>query len=146
MDDSDHRWGDAADQHEVGAVVQEWTLRAHPEDIRTARRLVVNAITDLALEVVETVELLISELATNCVLHAETEFTVRLSRTHDSLRIEVSDQGCGELEVLVPESTDPHGRGLQIVAALSEAWGVKPSGVGKTVWFALSTTPNGHRS
>jgi hypothetical protein len=42
--------------------------------------------------------------------------------------------------MVLPSAVDPHGRGLCIVDALADAWGVEPDPVqGKTVWFELGT-------
>jgi hypothetical protein len=40
---------------------------------------------------------------------------------------------------LRPDETDEHGRGLQIVAALSTRWGTRPTEHGKAVWCVLNT-------
>jgi len=39
-----------------------------------------------------------------------------------------------------PDSEDEHGRGLQIVAALSERWGTRPTDRGKAVWCVLASS------
>ncbi|BAU86045.1 hypothetical protein SLA_5163 [Streptomyces laurentii] len=55
------------------------------------------------------------------------------------LRLEVSDAGDGCPEIQRPAAEDTHGRGLQIVDALTHNWGVspRPGGIGKTVWADL---------
>ena len=57
----------------------------------------------------------------------------------DWLRIAVTDVGGGEPELQSPSSSDPHGRGLQIVKELSDEWGMidNEDDSGKTVWFAV---------
>jgi hypothetical protein len=76
----------------------------------------------------------LSELATNAVMHARTEFTVVLTSAHELLRIEVHD-----LDPRLPHQrhygmSATTGRGLALVATLSHAWGVHGSSTGKVVW------------
>ena len=86
--------------------------------------------------------LVISELATNAVLHAETPFTVILTRRNGTVTIAVQDLS----PVLMPVGSPtpdhpprPSGRGLEIVQALSSAWGVIQDGHGKSVWASFPT-------
>ncbi len=88
---------------------------------------------------VEAVAIAVSELATNCVLHARTDFTVEVNRTGDRVRIEVTDTGQGVPAVRSPDSTESSGRGLVLVRELSEEWGIDSTEgrPGTSVWFAL---------
>lgn len=112
-------------------------------------------------DLVPDVELVLSELVTNAVLHARTDIEVALSRVPEGVRIEVADGSNAGLvpHVLVPppppgiladdadfelveellfaESTT--GRGLQLVESLSVAWGraVRPDEPGKVVWAVV---------
>ena len=79
----------------------------------------------------------VSELATNCTLHARSDFAVRLSVEGESLRVEATDGVVGGLHARQYSSTATTGRGLRIVASLSSAWGVVPTDDGKTVWALL---------
>jgi anti-sigma regulatory factor (Ser/Thr protein kinase) len=91
-------------------------------------------------EQLEIIELLVSELATNCIRHARADFQVAIHRTAAEIRVEVTDHTAGEPVVRSPGPEDPTGRGLQIVQMLSRAWGVEHKDkVGKTVWFTLAT-------
>ncbi|MEV5613533.1 ATP-binding protein [Streptomyces sp. NPDC052225] len=84
--------------------------------------------------------LLVSELVTNAIRHGparEREFEVAVTVLADgSCFIEVSDESGAHPEPRRPQSPyDEHGRGLYIVEALAEAWGVWHRGrYGKTVW------------
>ncbi len=82
---------------------------------------------------------MMSELATNAIVHAATGFEVSIDRSADWLRIAVTDVGGGEPELQSPSSSDPHGRGLQIVKELSDEWGMidNEDHSGKTVWCAV---------
>jgi hypothetical protein len=61
------------------------------------------------------------------------------------IRVEASDGDRGQPVLKSPTPLDTSGRGLRIVEAMSESWGITPSSNGKTVWFeltgALSHTP-----
>jgi anti-sigma regulatory factor (Ser/Thr protein kinase) len=79
-----------------------------------------------------------SELATNAVQHgapAGRDFLVRVAVHDELLRIEVHDSGDGAPQLRQARSTDVSGRGLLLVAALADEWGVAPrSGPRKVVW------------
>ena len=84
---------------------------------------------------VDDIELVVSELATNAMVHACTSFTVILCAFEESVRLEVSDGSPLEPAVVAARSLDTNGRGVAIVQALSRDWGVlsRASG-GKSVW------------
>ncbi len=52
--------------------------------------------------------------------------------------MEVSDAGRGRPTLRSPTVLEPSGRGLRIVQALSQAWGVVPGEDGTRVWFTLA--------
>ena len=116
---------------------------ATPAAVSEARTYVADALDGSAPEVVETVSLLVSELATNSVRHAAAGFTLDIQRRPDRIRVAVSDSGPGNPQVRSPEPVEPSGRGLLIVEALSEDWGYEPTadGAGKTVWFEVAVVP-----
>ena len=89
----------------------------------------------------ETIQLMVSELATNCILHTESGFDLTIVRDSARIRVEATDRGAGEPRKRSPKPTDATGRGLQIVDMLSTDWGYhrSPDG-GKTVWFTLDIT------
>jgi hypothetical protein len=70
------------------------------------------------------------------VLHAATSFTVTVTCT-DYIRIDVTDSGPGSAQPRAPDNRHAHGRGLSIVEALADEWGVlpTPTAPGKTVWL-----------
>jgi anti-sigma regulatory factor (Ser/Thr protein kinase) len=87
----------------------------------------------------ETAILLTSELVSNALLHARTEVDLLLIMAASGVRVEVHD--CG---VHRPPDTPPPapleattGRGLMMVDALAQSWGVDGTVEGKTVWFEL---------
>ncbi|MEU6573618.1 ATP-binding protein [Streptomyces sp. NPDC046805] len=80
----------------------------------------------------------LSELATNAVVHAGASaghFDVEVGFLDGCLRIEVRDLSRQTPTRKSPDADDPTGRGLLIVDALSDGWGVEPCvRGGKTVW------------
>jgi anti-sigma regulatory factor (Ser/Thr protein kinase) len=80
----------------------------------------------------------VSELASNAVDHTSDGFEVALSDGDGTIRVAVTD--CEEREPTV-QPIDPaaeRGRGLIIVEAVANRWGVEAvRGRGKTVWFEL---------
>jgi anti-sigma regulatory factor (Ser/Thr protein kinase) len=88
--------------------------------------------------------LLVSELATNAVVHtASTRILLGLALSPDGrLRIEVHDDHGVRCDAPdAPDHQEESGRGLLIVRALAESWGVRPSATtdGKVVWATLRT-------
>jgi anti-sigma regulatory factor (Ser/Thr protein kinase) len=80
----------------------------------------------------------VSELATNAVLHAGTPFVVRVGYDDARIRISVTDLRPLARATMRRFSTEATtGRGLRMVANLSESWGVERSRGAKTVWCEL---------
>jgi anti-sigma regulatory factor (Ser/Thr protein kinase) len=114
--------------------------------VRDARRVAVEQ-GGVDGQVADDLALLVSELAANAVLHAQTAFTLGVSRVGDVLRVEVGDTG-PSMPRLEHRSIDaPTGRGLRLVDALAARWGITPGreGQGKTVWFELDLGSVGAR-
>ncbi len=88
------------------------------------------------------VALLVSELATNALLHGAIRgrlFRVHLTLTEFVLRVAVSDPRGERLPCLRQlDGDDCYGRGLLIVAQLADRWGVEPRTVGKSVFAEIS--------
>ncbi len=84
--------------------------------------------------------MVISELVTNAVLHTGGgRIVCRLVPRPPGLRLEVRDQG-GTYGTPIRSFAGPEdecGRGLGLVAALSDAWGAEPSGAGFAVWATI---------
>lgn len=116
---------------------------AQPASVTAARRFVTDAVLAAdATELLDDARLLVSELATNAVMHARTEFTVTVHVGPGSIHVEVQD---GDEHFPVPGAAVPvpgdlggeHGRGLQLLAAAATDWGCRPLNHGKAVWFRL---------
>ncbi|MET7285530.1 ATP-binding protein [Streptomyces sp. NPDC005573] len=88
----------------------------------------------------ETAELLTSELVTNALVHTDREAVLTAVLSPGGLRVEVRDFVARRPRLCAPDAGDgTHGRGLVLVQSLADAWGVRPHGVGKSVWFELGT-------
>jgi anti-sigma regulatory factor (Ser/Thr protein kinase) len=79
-----------------------------------------------------------SELVTNAVLHARTELTLTLELRRDRVRISVSDHSQAPASLRHYRADALTGRGLGVVAALSDNWGISAAADGKVVWAELA--------
>lgn len=118
-------------------------LSADRASAREARRTVGDTLASWGWEdVVDDAVLLVSELVTNAVLHANSSIALVILGTEGRLRIEVHDGGAGSPALRHFSPTAGTGRGLQLVGMLSTAWGVEPrADGGKAVWFELDRAP-----
>jgi anti-sigma regulatory factor (Ser/Thr protein kinase) len=115
------------------------TLPSTPDSVPRARRFVREAVAAAgAPAAADDAETLVSELATNAVLHARTDYTIEVLRRDELVRIRVLDRS-GVLprqRRYGPESTT--GRGIRLIASIAAHWGVDPDDdAGKAVWFEL---------
>jgi anti-sigma regulatory factor (Ser/Thr protein kinase) len=85
----------------------------------------------------DSVELMVSELVTNAIVHARSDARLVARQNGPTLRIEVEDWGDGAPVLREPGPECPSGRGLRFVDALSDAWGATATANGKCVWFEL---------
>jgi anti-sigma regulatory factor (Ser/Thr protein kinase) len=108
-------------------------------EVSACRRFVRSSLEDWG-DAGSDVVLLASELATNAVVHARSRFLVVVDRCDDCVRVEVSDDDTRPLAVPEVDQDSFSGRGLAMVVALADAWGVdhRPQ-EGKTVWFEVAT-------
>ncbi|MEW1905659.1 MULTISPECIES: ATP-binding protein [unclassified Streptomyces] len=84
-------------------------------------------------------ELLTSELVTNALVHTDHGAVVTATVVPEQLRVEVRDFVPGLTAPEAPPADDrTNGRGLVLVQALADSWGVEDRGVGKVVWFELN--------
>lgn len=120
---------------------------ARPTSVSKSRRFVEEVTADLAPEFREAIVLMVSELATNALVHATSGFEVRIERDATAVRTTVTDSGEGSPSLSNPDNTDPHGRGLLVVQELSDEWGttVDPDTPGKSIWFSLDVRGEGKR-
>ena len=91
-------------------------------------------------------ELPLSELVTNAVMHARTAIEVAVCVRDQTLRCEVRD-GVTELPASATHDVEAAtGRGLALVAAMVNRWGIAQHGGGKVVWFELDRAADGRGS
>lgn len=106
---------------------------------REARRFACEILRTWGLEeAMDAANLIVSELGTNAVLHAGSDFEVALTRSAGGLRISVSDSSTTVPVALPPSVSSATGRGLGIVASYARDWGIEASPAGKTVWAELA--------
>jgi serine phosphatase RsbU (regulator of sigma subunit)/anti-sigma regulatory factor (Ser/Thr protein kinase) len=117
--------------------VGDWTLPREPRSVGRAREYARGQLLSWDLEpLVDTTELLVSELVTNALRYGEGEIRLRLLLDR-TLVCEVWDSGLVQPRRRRARDTDEGGRGLQLVGLLSAAWGSRRTPRGKTVWFEL---------
>ncbi|MFC8664146.1 ATP-binding protein [Streptomyces sp. NPDC057199] len=121
-----------------------------PRGARLARRLTSHRLNEWGHPYTsatnETVTLITAELTANAVRHGHVpgrDFHLRLTGSDDVIRIEVTDTRSERLPA--PETPSPDhesGRGLLLVAALADDWGVtrRATAPGKTVWAEFRDT------
>jgi DNA-binding NarL/FixJ family response regulator len=90
-------------------------------------------------DVLDVVNLLVSELVTNAVVHGGSEADVSVILTPSALRFEVGDR-----DEFIPAAKGPNddwatsGRGLALVDAMAQAWGIQKVKGGKVIWFEVA--------
>ncbi|MGR8007212.1 ATP-binding protein [Streptomyces hypolithicus] len=118
-------------------------LPARAEFVSTARRLTREQLTQWGVDddACATAALIVCELFTNALLHTASEHVVCELRDSDGrLRVAVKDQGLRPTGPQLRQAGDEeHGRGLQLVDALSSFWGTRDAaeGPGRIVWAEL---------
>ncbi|MDH6575472.1 SpoIIE family protein phosphatase [Kitasatospora sp. MAP5-34] len=118
--------------------VGDWRLPSEPTSVSKARELACSWLLVRGLdELVDTTELLVSELVTNALRHGRGEIRLRLLRDR-TVMCEVWDDGYAQPRQRRAQETDEGGRGLQLVSLLAERWGSRRTPNGKIVWFELT--------
>ncbi|WP_190033821.1 ATP-binding SpoIIE family protein phosphatase [Streptomyces fructofermentans] len=114
--------------------VAVWDLESDPAVVGTARQYASDQLAAWGLEEAAFVtELVVSELVTNAIRYGGSPIQLRLIRER-SLICEVSDASSTSPHLRRARSFDEGGRGLMLVAQLTDRWGTRPSGSGKTIW------------
>jgi serine/threonine-protein kinase RsbW len=112
-----------------------------PSSVTRARHWLVDRLTSHGRSaLVPAAELCLSELAANAVRHARTDFEVELSDIGDGgVRLAVSDENPERPHRRPAAPLDLDGRGLNILAALADDWGVADHPpAGKIIWCTLT--------
>src|SRR5215469_6059271 len=129
-------------------ILARRTFPGLPGQVSVARRWLAQMIDGFAA--IDDALLACSELATNAIMHTDSgqpggSFTVRLAIRQDTVRIEVLDQGgtaagrqdAGGYEAGDTEEASQRGRGLTIVTAITDAWGISGDHAGRTTWCEI---------
>ncbi|WP_336320251.1 SpoIIE family protein phosphatase [Streptomyces lavendofoliae] len=126
------------DNHEVAA----WDLADDPEAVGRARALATGQVDAWGLdgELSFTTELVVSELVTNAIRYASGPIQLRLIRDR-TLICEVSDTGHTSPHLRRAGSDDEGGRGLFLVARMTQQWGTRYTPTGKTIWAEQPIPP-----
>ena len=120
----------------------EIQLAPEPASVSEARTFVSDHLIAHGLVgLVDDVELVASELATNATLHARTPFEVSLRGDASSVRLSVRDEAATRPVVALAGELASSGRGLTIVDAVSRSWGVASGDGAKSVWASFDATP-----
>jgi anti-sigma regulatory factor (Ser/Thr protein kinase) len=128
-----------------GSWIENWdgvrkvSLAGVPSSVRAARRFVGRVLLEsgVSLGLVEDAVLLASELATNAVIHALTDFVVGVEARGDWVWVGVADGAPGAVTTARLPSEAAGGRGLLFVDSVAPRWGSEPIDGGKVVWFSL---------
>ena len=114
-------------------------LRPVPESTPLARGVVRQLLDgELDTDALDTAELCVSELVTNAILHASTDVELSVTLARQRVRLAVRDQSSDLPTLERHTSTASTGRGLAMVIAIADAWGIERHDArGKTVWCEL---------
>jgi anti-sigma regulatory factor (Ser/Thr protein kinase) len=111
-------------------------IRCRPEDVSRARHWFRRCLHGWPDDDIATAESVFGEVAANAVQHGRGRITVTVALAGSDLRCEVSDGSWRRPRCLTGGSPDNEfGRGMIIVAALADDWGVRRHLRGKTIWF-----------
>ena len=118
--------------------VATWDLPADPAAVSDARKQVGAKLAGWGLDDAAFVtELIVSELVTNAIRHAESPIRLRLIRDR-TLICEVFDGSSTAPHLRRAKALDEGGRGLFLVSQLTERWGTRQTQHGKTIWAEQS--------
>ncbi|MEW2397303.1 SpoIIE family protein phosphatase [Streptomyces sp. NPDC046862] len=116
------------------ARVRTWQLPRDPAAVAGARRMAGEQLAAWGLaEAAFPTELIVSELVTNAVRYGDAPIELRLIRD-STLICEVSDGSGTAPHLRRARVFDEGGRGLLLVAQVSERWGSRQTPTGKTIW------------
>ncbi|TXC96221.1 SpoIIE family protein phosphatase [Streptomyces sp. ISID311] len=113
--------------------VATWDLPSDPALVSHARNLASDKLEEWGITDSFVTELVISELVTNAVRYGSPPIQLRLIRDQ-ALICEVSDANNAAPHMRRARTFDEGGRGLLLVAQLTQRWGTRPHDKGKTIW------------
>jgi anti-sigma regulatory factor (Ser/Thr protein kinase) len=107
-------------------------------EIRRARHLVRRSLRSWGFDaLVPALELAVSELVTNALVHGEGAIEIQLSAEDDQLRLEVVDHGRGRTPPALRRGPTGElgGWGLRMVEEVADAWGADSTDIETRVWM-----------
>ncbi|MFF7446424.1 MULTISPECIES: SpoIIE family protein phosphatase [unclassified Streptomyces] len=114
--------------------VATWDVTPDPVHVAAARQAATEQLTAWGLdEAAFVTELVVSELVTNAIRYGAPPVQLRLIRDR-TLICEVSDGSSTSPHLRRAHAYDEGGRGLLLVAQLTQRWGSRQTGAGKTIW------------
>ncbi|WP_128381011.1 SpoIIE family protein phosphatase [Streptomyces cavernae] len=115
--------------------VATWAVTAEPAAVAQTRKDAVAQLEAWGLDdAVFVTELIVSELITNAIRHAQPPIELRLIREAGNLICEVSDASSTAPHMRRARTYDEGGRGLLLVAQLTQRWGTRQTAAGKKIW------------
>ncbi len=121
------------------AQVATWDIPADPALVAPIRKQVLDQLAAWALtEASFTAELVVSELVTNAIRYGAPPIRLRLIHDASTLICEVSDTSHTAPHLRRAKTWDEGGRGLLLVAQLTQRWGSRHTADGKTIWSELA--------
>ncbi|WP_223281071.1 SpoIIE family protein phosphatase [Streptomyces antnestii] len=116
-----------------------WHVASDPAEVASARALVRGKLEEWELDdATFVVELVVSELVTNAIRYGSPPVSLRVLRDLDrTLICEVSDGGHTSPHLRRAGNEDEGGRGLFLVAQLTDMWGTRYGRQGKTIWAEI---------
>lgn len=139
----------------AGLLGQKWMPR-DKKCVASTRRFVRDIAADwnAAEDIPDIVELLVSEVVTNALVHGvpngsegagnpPAPGTIRIAVVRDGplMTVDVRDPGVLAPRMRSADHLETSGRGLAIVASLADEWGWNHRHDGKSVWFRLAAWP-----
>ncbi|MFF6996754.1 SpoIIE family protein phosphatase [Streptomyces sp. NPDC008313] len=119
--------------------VATWDIPADPSLVAPIRKQVVDQLDTWNMsEATFTAELVVSELVTNAIRYGEQPIRLRLIHDDTILICEVSDTSSTAPHLRRAKTFDEGGRGLLLVAQLTQRWGSRHTPEGKTIWAELA--------
>ncbi|CAL9346285.1 hypothetical protein SUDANB105_00376 [Streptomyces sp. enrichment culture] len=119
--------------------VATWDIPADPALVAPIRKQVAEQLSSWGLvEASFTTELVVSELVTNAIRYGSHPIRLRLIHDADTLICEVSDTSHTAPHLRRAKTWDEGGRGLLLVAQLTQRWGTRHTPEGKTIWAELA--------
>jgi hypothetical protein len=121
--------------------VTQWEAGPPPSAVPAVRARLATVLAEwnLTRQAHEAILLVVTELVSNAVEHAQPPVRLIVRIPGDSVRVEVHDSASETPRLQPHDPWNARGRGLQIVEALSTRWGWANGAIGKVVWAEVPT-------